>query len=170
MVRLSPYRIPYPPSSLPKTWFRQLSLEHLRWDFVCSTDVARQVKTCLGRCLGRSRWLGVDRVRTPTRLCWWVLITNAINYDHCLNSIIWSLCCIPVGFHIFPSYCQKLGSDSSPLNISGETSSTLQMLVGRVKPIWAGAQGDCTSWASTEWEPLSTRLCRWVFTNKWFCF
>ena len=36
----------------------------------------------------------------------------------------------------------KLGSDSSPLNILGETSSTPQVLLDKVKPVWANAQGD----------------------------
>ena len=37
---------------------------------------------------------------------------------------------------------QKLGSDISPLNISSETSSALQVLPDGVKSIWAGAQVD----------------------------
>ena len=36
----------------------------------------------------------------------------------------------------------KLGFDSSPSNISGETSSASRLLYGRVKPVWVGAQGD----------------------------
>ena len=59
------FRMPYLPFSLPKTWFQQLSLEHLRWDFIRSMDVARQGKTYLGWCSRRPRWLGIDRVRTP---------------------------------------------------------------------------------------------------------
>ena len=47
------------------------------------------------------------------------------------------------------------------LDISGETSSALQVLLGRVKPVWAGAQGYHGGWASTEWEPLSTTLYWW---------
>ena len=55
-------------SFLPsKTWFRQPSFEHLGWDFIRSMDVAGQGKAYLGRCSGRSRWLGVDSV-TP---CFW---------------------------------------------------------------------------------------------------
>ena len=34
------HRIPYLPFLLPKTWFQELSLEHLKWDFACSADVA----------------------------------------------------------------------------------------------------------------------------------
>ena len=71
-----------------------------------------------------------------------------------------------------PPYYKKLGSDSSPSNISSETSSALRVLLGRVKPVWVGAQGDCAGWVSTEWEPLSMRLCWWVFANikKYFSF
>ena len=36
----------------------------------------------------------------------------------------------------------KLVFDSSPSNISGETSSASRLLLGRVKPVWVGAQGD----------------------------
>ena len=36
----------------------------------------------------------------------------------------------------------KCGSCSSPSNISGETSSALQVLSYEVKLVWAGAQGD----------------------------
>ena len=39
---------------------------------------------------------------------------------------------------------QKLGSVISPSNISGETSSAIQVLPNGVKPVWAGAQGDCS--------------------------
>ena len=37
---------------------------------------------------------------------------------------------------------QKLGSESTPLKISGETSSASRVLLGRVKPVWDGTQGD----------------------------
>ena len=40
------------------------------------------------------------------------------------------------------SIVQKLGSNSSPSNILGETSSTLRVLLDRVNPVWANAQGD----------------------------
>ena len=48
------------------------------------------------------------------------------------------------------------------LDISGETSSSLWVLLGGVKPVWAGAQGDRTGWALTEWEPMSMRFFWWV--------
>ena len=71
---------------------------------------------------------------------------------------------------VFPSYCWKLGSDNSPSNISGETSSALRVLPSRVKLFWVSAQGDHAGWASTEWGPSLTRLCWWGFTKKWFRF
>ena len=37
---------------------------------------------------------------------------------------------------------QKLGSVISPSNISGETSSALQVLPNGVKPVWVDAMGD----------------------------
>ena len=39
-------------------------------------------------------------------------------------------------------FLRELGYDSSPLNILSETSSTPQVLLDWVKPIWVGAQGD----------------------------
>ena len=39
-------------------------------------NVAGQGKTCLGRCSGRSHWLGVDRVRTPVNGALLVGFTN----------------------------------------------------------------------------------------------
>ena len=68
-----------------------------------------------------------------------------------------------------PPYCQKLGFDRPPSSILDETSSSLQVLLGRVKPVWASAQGDRAGWVSTKWEPLSMRLFWWVLANKWFC-
>ena len=41
----------------------------------------------------------------------------------------------PLDPHILISHCRKLGSDSSPLNASGETSYAPQTLLGRVKPV-----------------------------------
>ena len=60
------------------------------------------------------------------------------------------------------AYYRKHGSNSSPSNISGKTSCTLWVLSSRVKPVWVGAQGDHAGWASTEWGPISMRLCWWV--------
>ena len=54
----------------------------------------------------------------------------------------WIQECQSRGCHIFPSFYRKLVSKSSPLNISGETSSALWMLLGRVKSVTAGAQED----------------------------
>ena len=52
---------------------------------------------------------------------------------------------------------RKLGSDSSPSNISGETSSSLHVLLDKVKPVWVGAQGDRSEkGVLTVCEPLST--------------
>ena len=39
-----------------ETWFHQISLEHLGWDFICSVGVSRWGKTYLGQCLGISWW------------------------------------------------------------------------------------------------------------------
>ena len=47
--------------------------------------------------------------------------------------------------HILLSHYGKLGSDSSPLNASGETSFAPQTLLGRVKPVCANAQGGCAA-------------------------
>ena len=49
----------------------------------------------------------------------------------------------------------KLGSDSSPSNILGDTSSAPHMLLDRVKPIWVGAQGDhCGKGVNKERTPV----------------
>ena len=53
----------------------------------------------------------------------------------------------------------KLGSDSTPSNISGETSSALRVLLYRVKPVWVDAQGDCGMLSIDRVEPLSTGIC-----------
>ena len=52
-----------------------------------------------------------------------------------------------------PHY-RKLGSDSSPLNISGEILFALRTLLGRLIPTWANAQGDRVGRASIEWETM----------------
>ena len=57
------------------------------------------------------------------------------------------------------SILQKLGFDSSPSSISCETSSTLWVLLDRVKPIWADAQGDRGKSIVNRVGPLSTRFC-----------
>ena len=54
-----------------KTWFRQPSLEHLRWVFICSAGVVGHGKTCLGQCSGRSRWVEFQQRGTlSTGFCW----------------------------------------------------------------------------------------------------
>ena len=53
----------------------------------------------------------------------------------------------------------KLGSDSPPSNISGETSFAPRVLLDRVKPIWADAQGDHGVLSVDRVEPLSTGFC-----------
>ena len=57
------------------------------------------------------------------------------------------------------SILRKLGSDSSPSNISSETSSALQVLLDRVKPVWADAQGDRGESSVNRVEPLSVGFC-----------
>ena len=49
----------------------------------------------------------------------------------------------------------KHGSDSPPLNILGETSSALQVLLDRIKTVWIGAQGDYwVKGVNREWTPI----------------
>ena len=55
------------PILICKTWFRQLSLEHLRWDFIRFAGVAGQCKTYLGQCAWTSRWVEHRQSGNP---CW----------------------------------------------------------------------------------------------------
>ena len=57
------------------------------------------------------------------------------------------------------SILQKLGFDISPLNISGETSSALRVLLDKVKPISVDAQGDHGVLSIDRVEPMSTGFC-----------
>ena len=52
------------------------------------------------------------------------------------------------------SILQKIGFDSSPSNILGETSFTLRVLLDGVKPVWADAQGDISVLSIDRVEPL----------------
>ena len=45
------------------------------------------------------------------------------------------------------------------MNISGETSSALWVLLDRVKPVWADAQGDHSELSVDIVGPLLTRFC-----------
>ena len=57
------------------------------------------------------------------------------------------------------SILRKLGSNSSPLNIVGETSSALRVLLNRVKLVWSDAQGDRSVLSVDKVEPLLTKFC-----------
>ena len=64
---------------------------------------------------------------------------------------------------------QKLGFDSSPLNISGENSSTSRVFSDRVKPIWVGAQGDYGELSVEKvGNPCWLDFVGLVCANKWF--
>ena len=70
-----------------ETWFHQLSLEHLGWDFICSAGVAGWDKTYLGQCSGRLLWFGCRQIRNP---CWLVLCQHSIcnEYKFILDATI----------------------------------------------------------------------------------
>ena len=52
-------------SHFAENWFRQLSLEHLKWDFIRSVVLLDGVKPVWAGAQGDRGGLGVDRVGTP---------------------------------------------------------------------------------------------------------
>ena len=64
------------------------------------------------------------------------------------------------------SILRKIASNSPPSNISGETSFAPRVLLDRVKPIWADAQGDSGELSVDRVGPLLTGFCWLRFDPK----
>ena len=114
--------------------------------------------TCFIVAVSWSKMVNIDNMTNVWSALWlwkWVdvdgIYMDLLNYAASLSDLVSSI----------PHY-QKIGSDSSPLNISGETLSTLRMLLGRLILAWVSAQGDHAGRALIEWGPLSMKLCWWV--------